>query len=136
MQLCDRLKKVETNQTTLLASVQRVEESVDALAATVIGIRGRVSRMSSPSLSPSRLSFSNWDEPPDSAERRASVGAVDVKEEKEGKSVKGVALSWLLQWQALAGLLRAGLPRSQAVALLVPVLALTSYGLQKRLVFR
>ena len=50
--------------------------------------------------------------------------------------VLGVALSWLLQWQALAGLLRAGLPRSQAVALLVPVLAITSYGLQKRLVFR
>ena len=47
-----------------------------------------------------------------------------------------VALSWLLQWQALAGLLRAGLPRGQAVALLVPVLALTSYGLQRRLVFR
>ncbi len=47
-----------------------------------------------------------------------------------------VALSWLLQWQALAGLLRARLPRGQAVALLVPVLALTSYGLQRRLVFR
>jgi len=94
MQLCDRLKKVEAHQTTLLASVQRIEESVDALAATVIGIRGRVSRMSSPSLSPSRLSFSNWDEPPDSDERRASVGAADVKEE-ESKSVYGVALSWL-----------------------------------------
>lgn len=47
-----------------------------------------------------------------------------------------VALSWLLQWQTLAGLLRAGLPRVQAVALLVPVLALTSYGLQRRLVFQ
>lgn len=47
-----------------------------------------------------------------------------------------VAMSWLLQWQALAGLLRAGLPRTLAVALLVPVLALTSYGLQRRLVFR
>ncbi len=47
-----------------------------------------------------------------------------------------VALSWLLQWQALAGLLRAGLPRAQAVALLVPVLALSSYQMQRRLVFR
>lgn len=47
-----------------------------------------------------------------------------------------VAMSWLLQWQALASLLRAGLPRTLAVALLVPVLALTSYGLQRRLVFR
>ena len=47
-----------------------------------------------------------------------------------------VAVCWLLQWQALAGLLRAGLPRTLAVAMLVPVLALTSYGLQRRLVFR
>lgn len=47
-----------------------------------------------------------------------------------------VALSWLLQWQALASLLRAGLLRSQAVVLLVPVLAITSYGLQRRLVLR
>ena len=47
-----------------------------------------------------------------------------------------VAVCWLLQWQALAGLLRAGLPRTLAVALLVPVLAFTSYGLQRRLVFR
>ena len=102
MQLCDRLKKVEANQAAMLASVKRVEESVDALAATVIGIRGRVTRMSSmssPSLSPgSRLSFSQRDEPPESAEQRTSESAVDVseaKEAKDGKSVKGVALSWL-----------------------------------------
>ena len=47
-----------------------------------------------------------------------------------------VAVCWLLQWQALAGLLRAGVPRALAVAVLVPVLAFTSYGLQRRLVFR
>ena len=55
--------------------------------------------MSSPSLSPgSRLSFSQRDEPPESAEQRTSESAVDVseaKEAKDGKSVKGVALSWL-----------------------------------------
>lgn len=47
-----------------------------------------------------------------------------------------VALSWLLQGQALAGLLRTGLPQTQAVVVLVPMLALISYGLQRRLVFR
>ncbi|WP_231856332.1 GtrA family protein [Synechococcus sp. MIT S9508] len=47
-----------------------------------------------------------------------------------------VTLSWLMQWQALAVLLRAELQRSHAVAMLVPVLALTSYSLQRRLVFR
>jgi len=41
-----------------------------------------------------------------------------------------VALSWLLQLRVLASLLRAGLPRPQAVVLLVPLLALSFYGLQ------
>ena len=47
-----------------------------------------------------------------------------------------VALSWLLQWHALVNLLRAGLPRPQAVAFLMPLMALTAYGMQMRLVFR
>ncbi len=45
-------------------------------------------------------------------------------------------LSWLVQWLALAILLEAGLPRLQAVVVLVPVLALSSYVLQRQLVFR
>jgi putative flippase GtrA len=47
-----------------------------------------------------------------------------------------VATSWLVQWQALRVLLAAGLNRPMAVAVLVPVLALSSYALQRRLVFR
>jgi len=45
-------------------------------------------------------------------------------------------LSWLVQWLALAALLRSGWPRLHAVAALVPVLAISSYALQRKLVFR
>jgi hypothetical protein len=45
-------------------------------------------------------------------------------------------LSWLMQWLALSSLLRNGWPRLYAVAALVPVLAISSYGLQRKLVFR
>lgn len=45
-------------------------------------------------------------------------------------------LSWLVQWLALAALLQNGWPRLHAVAALVPVLAISSYALQRKLVFR
>ena len=41
-----------------------------------------------------------------------------------------VALRWLLQLRVLASLLLAGLPRAQAVVLMVPLLALSFYRLQ------
>jgi len=44
-------------------------------------------------------------------------------------------LSWLVQWLALAALLRSGWPRLHTVAALVPVLAISSYALQRKLVF-
>jgi putative flippase GtrA len=47
-----------------------------------------------------------------------------------------VLASWGLQWQALKALLATGLSRPAAVALLVPPLALWSYVLQRKLVFR
>ncbi|MBM5796710.1 MAG: hypothetical protein FJ060_00825 [Cyanobacteria bacterium K_Offshore_0m_m2_072] len=47
-----------------------------------------------------------------------------------------VAGSWFVQWQALLMLLGAGIQRVWAVALLVPILAITSYWFQKHLVFR
>ncbi len=46
------------------------------------------------------------------------------------------SLSWLVQWLALASLLRSGWPRLYVVAALVPVMAISSYGLQRKLVFR
>jgi putative flippase GtrA len=47
-----------------------------------------------------------------------------------------VLVSWGVQWQALNALLANGLGRTAAVALLVPPLALWSYVLQRKLVFR
>jgi len=46
------------------------------------------------------------------------------------------SLSWVVQWLALAALLRIGWPRLHAVAPLVPVVAISSYALQRKLVFR
>jgi len=47
-----------------------------------------------------------------------------------------VAGCWFVQWQALVMLLGAGVQRVWAVALLVPILAITSFCFQKHLVFR